>query len=75
VRDAGSGARLQGATIGLKGTSRSVTTDANGRYTFTRVPYGPRTLVYARSGYRPVEVAISMPAGGALTRSRSLEPS
>jgi TonB-linked SusC/RagA family outer membrane protein len=48
---------LQGATISIKGTTKSTQTDANGRFTINAAPNA--TLVVTSVGYAPQEVAVN----------------
>lgn len=56
VNDA-SGNPLAGASVTIKGTSKGVTTDANGDYTISAPENG--TLVISSVGYKTQEIAIS----------------
>lgn len=52
------GAALAGATVSVKGSPQSVTTDKNGNYTIT-VPDGNATLVISYVGFATREVQVS----------------
>ena len=49
---------LEGATVQVKGTSLSTTTDGDGKFSIT-VPSGVTTLVFSYVGFQPVEVDIT----------------
>src|SRR5690349_14640484 len=50
--------KLEGATVQVKGTSLSTTTDGEGKFSIA-VPSGVTTLVFSYVGYQPVEVDIT----------------
>ncbi len=52
-----SGTPLPGVTVIIKGTTRGVLTDANGRYSLSEVPAGT-TLVFSFVGMKPREVSV-----------------
>jgi TonB-linked SusC/RagA family outer membrane protein len=57
VRDAAGGRGLTGATVALKGTSRSTVSDANGGFSIT-VPNSNSVLVISYIGYESQEVVV-----------------
>jgi Carboxypeptidase regulatory-like domain len=61
VRAEGSAAALGDATVSIG--ARQATSDADGRYELTDVPTGAATVRAERSGYMPVEAAITITAG------------
>jgi hypothetical protein len=70
VRDQGAGA-LSGVLVSIKDTSRTSTTDGQGRYSFSGLSSGPLTLRVTHSGYDLLEQSITLT--GDLTRDLSLQ--
>ena len=58
-----SGEPLAYVTVGLKGTTLGVITDAAGKFTLSSVAAGAQTLVISAMGYAPREVGIMVPEG------------
>lgn len=69
VTDAQTNETLVGVTVGVKGTTKGVFTDANGIYSITADPTA--TLVFTYIGYKKTEVAVS----GKTTLDVKLPPS
>ncbi|HEY8396907.1 MAG TPA: SusC/RagA family TonB-linked outer membrane protein [Flavihumibacter sp.] len=59
VTDAKDGSPIAGATVTVKGSSRAVSTDADGTFTLTNVPATARTLVITSVGFSSQEVSIT----------------
>ena len=72
VRDAETGEPLAGAVVELADIDRTVLSDADGRYTFVRVPVGPQHVTVRRIGYAPRSLHALVPASGALELSITL---
>ncbi|MEO5890794.1 MAG: TonB-dependent receptor [Ferruginibacter sp.] len=70
ITDANSGNALQGASISLKGSRRSTTSDAKGSYSIT-VPDGNPVLIFTFVGYTSQEI----PVNGKTTIDVELKPS
>ncbi|WP_026899093.1 SusC/RagA family TonB-linked outer membrane protein [Daejeonella oryzae] len=51
---------LPGATVSLKGTDRSTSTDVSGNFNFNNVPTGSATLVVKFIGYLPFEKLVTI---------------
>ncbi|MBM4186013.1 MAG: TonB-dependent receptor [Gemmatimonadetes bacterium] len=68
------GAPLVGVTVTVKGVGGGASTGPSGRYVLERVPAGSQTLVFRWLGYRPVEVAVTVTAGGTATADAKMEP-
>ncbi len=68
------GSPLVGVTITVKGVGGGAVTGTQGRYTLQRVPAGNQTLLFRWLGYRPVEVSVSVTAGGTATADAKMEP-
>jgi TonB-linked SusC/RagA family outer membrane protein len=65
---------LAGVQISVAGTSRSVTTDQQGRYTLSLVPTGTQRVRARRLGYAPIDTTVSVTNGGTATVSFVLRP-
>jgi hypothetical protein len=61
VREAATAAALADATVSIGG--QQATSDGDGRFELTEVPVGTATLKATRSGYVPVEEAVTLTAG------------
>ncbi|WP_423146627.1 SusC/RagA family TonB-linked outer membrane protein [Rubrolithibacter danxiaensis] len=64
---------LPGATVALKGSSRSTSTDANGAYSLSGIPEGAQTVVVTFIGYEDVTSVIKV--SGNTKADFSLKPS
>lgn len=72
VRDAGTGAALQGAAIRVQGLDRGAVTDRDGAFTIPNVPEGSYQLQANYLGYERVTVRVDAPAEGAAEVSLQL---
>ena len=68
------GSPLAGVVVVVKGIGTSAVTNTNGRYHIDRAPAGSQTLVFRWLGYKPVEIAVSVTAGGSVTADAKMEP-
>ncbi len=68
------GSPLVGVTVTVKGVGGGAVTGTQGRYLLQRVPVGSQTLLFRWLGYRPVEVAVTISAGGSATADAKMEP-
>ena len=64
LRDATTGTALGGVLVSVLDLNRTAVTDADGRYTLTRVPAGGHRLLVRRIGYAPRTLAALIPADG-----------
>src|SRR5689334_3177067 len=60
------GAQLIGVIVSISGTSLSVSTGPEGRYTLRGLAPGPHTLQVRSIGYAPQDVSIQAEAGNVL---------
>lgn len=67
VRAEGSEVPLGGARVSVAGSSREVTTSADGRFTLPSVPTGSVTVVVTRDGYAPLSQPVTVNAGQPVT--------
>ena len=67
VTDAAAGRGLADAQIIVDGTRIGAVSGANGEYTLTGVPTGPRSIVFRRLGYQPATRPVNVGAGASLT--------
>lgn len=67
------GSPLAGVIVVVKGTGISAVTSVSGRYTIDRAPAGEQTLVFRWLGYRPLEQAVTVQAGGSVTLDARME--
>src|SRR3954469_4672378 len=58
---------VSGARISVAGTTREITTGADGRFVLTGVPAGSVTVVVTRDGYAPLSQPITVTAGQSVT--------
>ena len=58
-----SGRALPSAQVGIAGTPLGRLTDANGRFSFARVPAGPRTVEVSFIGYESRQADVTVQAG------------
>lgn len=58
---------VAGARVSVAGTTREVTTGADGRFVLTGVPVGSATVVVTREGYAPLSQPITVAAGQSVT--------
>ena len=73
VTDAATGAPVVGVQVRVEGTQIGALTTAEGTYTLTGVPAGPRVLVTRRLGYAPARAPLSVPTAGDATQNFALE--
>ncbi|MEY4938397.1 MAG: hypothetical protein RIQ93_132 [Verrucomicrobiota bacterium] len=66
------GQYLSNATVSVKGANLSIPTDQFGFYRLTNVPGGAVVLQVAYTGQETAEVALTVPAGGSITRDVTL---
>ena len=65
---------IVGATVTAKGTARSTTTNAEGKYTLTGVPAGSQTIIAVKGSYR-AEISVTVTEGETVTAQQiSLAP-
>lgn len=69
----GSGDPLPGATVTIKGTRFSTSTDADGYYRLLAVPPGAYTLSFSLPGFKTVEIPVQVTAAGSITVNANLE--
>ncbi len=72
VQNAITGRYVANARVSIAQTDLLTFTDESGRFRLTRVPSGPVTLEVFFTGLEPQRVALSVPAGGAVTRDVKL---
>lgn len=73
VTQADDGSALRGVLVSVEGTGVSAVTDRDGRYTLSRVPTGPQTVIVRWLGYRPQRVAVTVQAGATIPADVALE--
>jgi TonB-linked SusC/RagA family outer membrane protein len=66
---------LPGASVTVKGTKLSASTDVNGNFKLTSVPSGPQVLVVRFVGFIALEQPVTVASGGAVSVSVQLKPS
>ena len=66
------GNALPGASVTIKSTTRTTTTDLTGNFTFLSVKAGKSTFVVNYLGYAPLEVEADVPAGATVTKTVTL---
>ncbi len=66
------GGALPGASVTIKGTTRGVTTDLAGNFTFLNVKEGKATLVVNYMGFAPIEKDVTVKAGQSITQNLSM---
>ncbi|MEM9919902.1 MAG: TonB-dependent receptor [Bacteroidota bacterium] len=62
-----SGAVLEAANVALEGTTKGMSTDANGAFILENIPSGKYNLVVSSIGYRTYTLSISLSPGDAKT--------
>lgn len=72
VTDAVSGRALSDAQVVIDGTRLGGVSNANGDYTISSVPAGPRSVTIRRIGYQPVTRTVNVGVG-ASARGRRLD--
>lgn len=72
VTDSATGAPLSGAQIVVVGTTRSTTTDDQGRYRLPGLPAGPTELRALRIGFAASSRTVTIPEGGEVTADFTL---
>jgi outer membrane receptor for ferrienterochelin and colicins len=77
VRDANTGAPLNGASVAVRGTALGSLSDTQGRFTIRGVPAGNYTVQVTLIGYSQAARTVSVPAGSetATTLDFTLSPS
>lgn len=70
VLDSVTGQPVPVAGVSVEGTTKTDTTDAQGRFEMKNVPAGPRTLVVTRSGYETKRIAINVVPAGVVAEVR-----
>ena len=75
VTDAADGRALSDAQVTVTGTRVGTTSGANGEYTLTAVPPGPRSITVRRLGYEPVTRPVTVMAGELATADVALQVS
>jgi hypothetical protein len=73
VSDAATGKSLQGAIVRIAGTNAVTYTDADGRFSFARVPAGPQRVEIDYVGLDHAVREVNVPAGGASALDAALE--
>lgn len=65
---------IVGASVTVRGTARSTTTNAEGKYTLTSVPAGSQTIIAIKGSYR-AEISVTVTEGETVTANQiSLAP-
>jgi TonB-dependent starch-binding outer membrane protein SusC len=75
VTDAADGRALSDAQVTVTGTRVGTVSNANGEYTLTAVPPGPRSITVRRLGYEPVTRPVTVVAGEVATADAALQVS
>jgi TonB-dependent starch-binding outer membrane protein SusC len=75
VTDANSGRGIADASVQVIGTRVGAFTNANGEYTLTLVPSGPRVLSAKRLGFQPTTKAVVVPVDGSVSADITLRES
>jgi TonB-dependent SusC/RagA subfamily outer membrane receptor len=75
VTDAQAGRGLADAQVIVDGTRIGAITGANGEYTLSGVPAGPRTITFRRLGYQPATRPVTVGAGASATVDVALNTS
>ena len=75
VTDASNGRALSAAQVSVDGTRVGGMTNANGDYTLSGVPAGPRIVVVRRIGYQPARMSVTVGAGATATADAALRVS
>jgi TonB-dependent starch-binding outer membrane protein SusC len=75
VTDANSGRGIPEASVQVVGTRVGAFTNANGEYTLTLVPSGPRVVTAKRLGFQPATQAVVVPVDGSATADITLRES
>src|SRR5512146_2399194 len=72
ITEAGSGAPVAGAVVGVEGTTLSSVADASGRYRLAGIPPGPQVILVIRIGFAPLRHSLVVPGTGTLTLDLAL---
>src|SRR5688500_6029729 len=75
VTDAQATRGLGDAQVVVDGTRIGAVTGANGEYTLSGVPAGPRSITFRRLGYQPATRPVNVGAGAAVTIDVALNTS
>jgi outer membrane receptor protein involved in Fe transport len=67
------GRKLAGVTVTISATGLQAVSGTYGRYTLERVPSGEQTLLVRMLGFAPLEVKVTVTAGGTTTADAKLE--
>ena len=74
VTSSAGGTAIAGATVTVSGTALTMTTAANGTYSFPDVPPGSRTITAQKSGYITGSVTVTATSGSTVTANIALNP-
>jgi thermitase len=75
VRNASNQQPISGATVTVRDTQRTATTNSNGVYTIAEVPAGSQTVEVTKSGFASGTVQVNVESGQNVTANVSLAPS
>jgi len=72
ITEAGSGAPVAGAVVGVEGTTLTSVADDSGHYRLAGIPPGPQVILVIRIGFAPLRHSLVVPGTGTLTLDLAL---